>query len=59
MRVLELFCGTKSVGKAFEAARHEVFTVDIVEICERGCDNNADDYETIKSEPGQSDHSTV
>lgn len=28
MRVLELFCGTKSISKAFEAAGHECFTID-------------------------------
>lgn len=28
MKVLELFCGTKSISNAFEARGHEVFTVD-------------------------------
>lgn len=28
MKVLELFCGTKSVSNAFKAHGHEVFTVD-------------------------------
>lgn len=28
MKVLELFCGTKSIASAFEARGHEVFTVD-------------------------------
>ena len=28
MKVLELFCGTKSISNAFKEAGHEVFTVD-------------------------------
>lgn len=28
MKILELFCGTKSISNAFEARGHEVFTVD-------------------------------
>jgi site-specific DNA-cytosine methylase len=28
MKILELFCGTKSVSNAFKAAGHEVYTVD-------------------------------
>lgn len=28
MKVLELFCGTKSISKAFQARGHETFTVD-------------------------------
>ena len=28
MKILDLFCGTKSVSRAFEARGHEVYTVD-------------------------------
>ena len=28
MKVLDLFCGTKSIASAFEARGHEVYTVD-------------------------------
>ena len=28
MKVLDLFCGTKSIAKAFEEKGHEVYTVD-------------------------------
>jgi site-specific DNA-cytosine methylase len=28
MKVLDLFCGTKSIAHAFEQRGHEVFTVD-------------------------------
>lgn len=28
MKILDLFCGTKSIANAFEAAGHEVYTVD-------------------------------
>ena len=28
MKVLDLFCGTKSIANAFEAKGHEVYTID-------------------------------
>ena len=37
-RLLELFCGTKSIGRAFEAAGWEVVSLDIV------CDIRSWDY---------------
>lgn len=32
MKILELFCGTKSISKVFKARGHEIFTVDIDKI---------------------------
>ena len=46
-RLLELFCGTKSVGRAFEAAGWEVVSLDIVSKFEPTilCDIRSWDYD--------------
>ena len=48
-RLLELFCGTKSVGRAFEAAGWEVVSLDIVSKFEPTilCDIRSWDYATF------------
>ena len=53
-RLLELFCGTKSVGRAFEAAGWEVVSLDIVSKFEPTilCDIRSWDYTTF---PGHFD----
>ena len=45
-RLLELFCGTKSIGRAFEAAGWEVVSLDIVSKFEPTilCDIRSWDY---------------
>ena len=50
-RLLELFCGTKSVGRAFEAAGWEVVSLDIVSKFEPAilCDIRSWDYTTFPS----------
>ena len=50
-RLLELFCGTKSVGRAFEAAGWEVVSLDIVSKFEPTilCDIRSWDYTTLYS----------
>ena len=55
-RLLELFCGTKSVGRAFEAAGWEVVSLDIVSKFEPTilCDIRSWDYTTFP--PGHFDH---
>ena len=55
-RLLELFCGTKSVGRAFEAAGWEVVSLDIVSKFEPTilCDIRSWDYTTF---PGHFDRS--
>ena len=49
-RLLELFCGTKSVGRAFEAAGWEVVSLDIVSKFEPTilCDIRSWDYTTFR-----------
>ena len=53
-RIVELFCGTKSVGRAFEAAGWEVVSLDIVSKFEPTilCDIRSWDYTTF---PGHFD----
>ena len=51
-RLLELFCGAKSVGRAFEAAGWEVVSLDIVSKFELLCDIRSWDYTTF---PGHFD----
>ena len=55
LRLLELFCGTKSAGRAFEAAGWEVVLLDIVSKFEPTilCDIQSWDYTTFP--PGHFD----
>ena len=52
-RLLELFCGTKLVGRAFEAAGWEVVSLDIVSKFEPTilCDIRSN-YTTFPGQPG-------
>ena len=60
-RLLELFCGTKSIGRAFEAAGWEVVSLDIVSKFEPTilCDIRSWDYTLTWSGPARSARSTA